>query len=207
MVALTRRHQEQLRRLRNWAAFRLGRAWDLLPGYDRKNIPAWLDATASTIDDTQASALASANGFYSLLTGARSPAIAVADIGSVGDLEGPFLAHWHALAEGRDFDEAVQAGRNAAEAEGEYVAQSTARRTGDVFTERTGERVIGWRRVLTGKSCRWCATVAGQRYNTAESADFGHRRCDCTAVPILRHADPGLVINKPIRDQVLSVAS
>lgn len=67
-------------------------------------------------------------------------------------------------------------------------------------SERVGARVVGYRRVLTGKSCSWCARVSTQRYLTADSADFGHPRCDCTVIPIVGTRDPGQVLNRDLLD-------
>lgn len=48
----------------------------------------------------------------------------------------------------------------------------------------TANPPVRWKRVPGGKSCSWCKTIAGQLYLTSASADFGHDRCDCVAVPV-----------------------
>lgn len=64
------------------------------------------------------------------------------------------------------------------------------------------QRVVGYRRVLTGTTCRWCARVATQRYLTADSADFGHHNCDCAVLPIIGDRDPGQIVNGALYDRL-----
>lgn len=93
------------------------------------------------------------------------------------------------------FARALEAGRTAAEGRIRTHVFRASRQTGDAWAARSGQEVVGWRRVLTGSSCAWCALVSTQRYLTAESADFGHTHCDCATIPIIGEADPGRFIN------------
>lgn len=198
MVALTRRYQSRLAAISGTAGVAVAVAWDDLPGYDRLDIPTFARRTARTFIAAKAATLAVAVGYYSLLAVVRPPAVNVEEIDVAPAVDDPFIGYWQALQAGHVWDEAVAIGRGRAEAAVTDYVTSTSRRTGDVVAERTGQDIVGWRRVLTGTSCAWCATVATQRYRTAESADFGHTRCDCTAAPIYGDSDPGRIINKPV---------
>jgi hypothetical protein len=105
------------------------------------------------------------------------------DVELEADLRGPFRATWHALSQGRPFDEALEVGRSTAQAVAFDFVQSAARLTGDVVAKKS-ERTVKWQRVPSPGACEWCVEVAGQLYNSAESADFGHERCDCDAIPV-----------------------
>jgi hypothetical protein len=87
------------------------------------------------------------------------------------------------LSQGRPFDEALEVGRSTAQAVAFDFVQSAARLTGDVVAKKS-ERTVKWQRVPSPGACEWCVEVAGQLYNSAESADFGHERCDCDAIPV-----------------------
>jgi hypothetical protein len=61
--------------------------------------------------------------------------------------------------------------------------------------------VVGYRRVLTGKSCALCATASTQRYRKAELAPI-HPRCDCDVAEIYGDSDPGAIINQQLLDDL-----
>lgn len=201
-VALIRRHQRVLARLCDRTAATLAREWEALGSWDDDDVDRFAATIAGPeLAATQAAVDASV-GFYATLTSSETAAVPVGDVAAVSDPRRPFLATWHALAQGRPVAEALTAGRSTIESDAWYLVQSTARRTGDAAL--ASQSVVGWRRVLTGASCEWCATVAARRYTSSEAADFGHKRCDCTAVPIIGDADPGETINQPLYDRLRS---
>jgi hypothetical protein len=59
------------------------------------------------------------------------------------------------------------------------------------------DRIVGYRRVLTGRSCAFCATASTQRYHKRQLMPL-HSRCDCGVAPIFGTADPGQVINRKL---------
>lgn len=53
---------------------------------------------------------------------------------------------------------------------------------------RTDQRSIGWRRVTSGKACKWCAARAGMIVHK-QSVDFhSHDGCACAAAPLFSAA-------------------
>ena len=55
-------------------------------------------------------------------------------------------------------------------------------------------RFTAHRRVLTGRSCMFCATASTQRYRVDQLMPL-HNHCDCAVAPIIGDADPGQIIN------------
>lgn len=65
--------------------------------------------------------------------------------------------------------------------------------------------VVGYRRVLTGKSCALCATASTQRYRVADLQPI-HPNCDCDVAEIYGNADPGHIINRDLLDELKATA-
>ncbi len=129
------------------------------------------------------------SGYYALL--ADRPVV-VPTIMKAADIEAPFHAYWHALAEGSEWADAFAVGTTRSESIAADFVTGVSREVGSLTA---GTDVVGWRRVLSGNSCAFCATVARQRYHSSDSATFGHDHCDCIVVPIYGDLDPGQVIN------------
>jgi hypothetical protein len=108
----------------------------------------------------------------------------------------PVVAARSALARGEPWSAAMAAGEAAAAGYGRTdvaLAQRHAART----VLDADQRVVGYRRVLTGRSCVLCATASTQRYRTDELLPI-HTHCDCTVAPIVGTFDPGRVINREL---------
>ena len=104
------------------------------------------------------------------------------------------------VAKGAPPDQAKAAGR--ARAVG--TAQTDINLTNKAEIERGGAQrpwVVGYRRVLTGKSCAFCASASTQRYRSARLMPI-HPRCDCDVAEIYGTADPGRVINRELLDEL-----
>lgn len=64
------------------------------------------------------------------------------------------------------------------------------------------ERIVGYRRVLTGaESCGLCVVASTQRYRREELMPI-HPGCDCGVAPMVGTEDPGRVINRPLLDSL-----
>ena len=62
-------------------------------------------------------------------------------------------------------------------------------------------RIVGYRRVLTGVSCAFCAAASTRRYSRSDLLPL-HRNCDCAVSPIIGNSDPGAVINSDLLDRM-----
>lgn len=183
VAALVERHKAAQARISNRTGIQLAGIWDGLAGYDEADISAFLDLIAPHVTAAKKAAVTVAIGFYAQILGRRPPAIPVGAVSVEYNARSPFTAVWHALSMGRPYDEAVSAGRSITEAQTDRFVASAARRTGDHVAAATRSRVV-WERVPKATACSFCRDAAGQRYKTSESADFGHDRCGCTAVPV-----------------------
>lgn len=104
----------------------------------------------------------------------------------------PFHKTWHRLSEGDLWADARQSGASVAEGVG-YDAVSDGASAG---MGKATKSATGWRRLLQPGACEWCQVVATKLYRTQESATFGHLKCHCKPVPVLRANDPTAAINK-----------
>lgn len=154
--------------------------WDALTSWERSDLDRFMreatpliEAAAATAATTQAALVASISGSVPTydLDAVRSSA--------VSKLDQPFTAAWHAAKTGRPWDEALSAGRSAAEAIGRDTPYQAARGALSTSTA-TGP----FQRQVSGESCDWCKSFIGKRWDSASSADFGHERCDCVVVPV-----------------------
>jgi hypothetical protein len=112
----------------------------------------------------------------------------------------PFADVWAELAAGRDFSQALAAGRLRAEQITTTDLQLAKTHTAQAVLE-SDEQVVGYRRVLTGsESCGLCVVASTQRYRRGELLPI-HPGCDCGVALIIGHSDPGHVLNAGLLDQ------
>lgn len=154
-------------------------AWQQLPDYQDHRVHEFAHRIRPVTLAAKAAAVASGVAFYSTIAKQRPVSVAVKTIPLEYDARAPFVAYWNALGNGRAWEEAVQAGQNRAESTADGLVVSSARLTGDRVLPRTL-----WTRVAAGNACDFCLEAANGTYTSAETADFGHERCSCTAVPL-----------------------
>lgn len=183
---LARRWQTQVQQIRQRSADTVASIWDDLGSWNRPDIERFFDLTDELFVAIKDVAAASTDAFLSTLTSSSTVGLTGADVPAVPPSpEAPFLAMWKQLSDGVEWSEALAGGRAAAENLTATFVTRTASAAGDAWFNRSGVQNHGWRRQLSGVSCEWCALVATQVYRSAESATFGHKTCDCVAVPIL----------------------
>lgn len=203
-VELTRRYQRLLRNATTATAAALAKLWDDLGSWNEDDLDTFTQRSTPLTTGAQRTATALTVGYLGLLLGTQVAAVNADRFADKLDTLTPFLAYWSGLKNGMPWVEAITAGRTTAGAIGNTAVQSAARGAASEV-DQAEERIQGWERVLVGPSCEFCATVATQRYHSAESADFGHGHggvdyCDCTIVPIIGKTAPGRVINRPLLD-------
>lgn len=184
-------YQRQMARLRASAAATAETAWRSLEGYDRADVATFARRAGPAVDAARQSAGTAKAGLVSMLTDAPLVGVDVPRL-PAASFEEPFLRTWHLLGEGVPFDAAVESGAAEAGAFADGEVVSASRTAGD---EADDGRVVAWERVPEPDACEWCQVVATQRYNTAESADFGHANCGCEVVPITGVSRGGRVID------------
>lgn len=176
------RYRAAIERIRIRTAAGLASVWDDQPGYDAANVASFARTAAPILEAAKTATATSSAGFYALILNTPPPGLDIARIPAAADVRQPFTATWHALSEGRPYDEAVRVGRSAMEAVGDSFVQSTARLTGDAVAE-TVDRTIRWRRVAEPGACDWCQERDGTVYPSAADGDYGHERCHCDVIP------------------------
>ena len=181
--ALVGRHKAAQANIADRTGRQIELAWDQLGSWNRRDIERFVEQTEPHLSAAKKAALILAVGFYARILQTRPPALTVASIDATYNPESGFTALWHALSEGRPFDEALVVGRSAATAQVDRFVASTARRTGDHVATATRQQVA-WKRIPSASACPFCVSASGQTYKTSETADFGHDRCGCTAVPV-----------------------
>lgn len=191
---ITRVYQRQLSTLERGLRAVLAGLWLELGSYDTDDVDRWEQLIDPPTGTAAAEAAAAAVGYVTLIAESRLPAVKPPT--PLADPVAPFKRMWRRLDGGQLWEDARKEAVGAVGDYGSEVVHSVARRASDQAAD--SRQVVGWRRVLVGISCEWCALVSTQRYRTAESADFGHRNCDCTVTPILGDVDPGRVINSEL---------
>lgn len=194
-VALIQRRQRELAKLRTATAAGLARLWRSLDSYDEGTQSRWRQLAGPLVAAGQGKALDLQLAYLRVvLDGAITFERQALLAGAKVELDEPFLALARALKAGRGLEAAIEAGRLRAEGLGESAVQWASRAANEAV--EGDERIVGWTRTLTGLACSWCRDVARQRYRTAESASFGHQRCDCGVDPIIGDSDPGRTVNE-----------
>lgn len=181
---LTRRYQTALAAVAANATPTMHRLWDGLPAYDEGNVETLAVAAKAPLQAVKTASVRHSLGYYTTLAGVRPPIIKPDEVAAVADMRDPFISTWLALKSGNSFEVALLAGRSRVEAVVANLVNSTARQTGDLFIAKTNLETAGWERITNRGACAWCEQVAGQIYASADSADFGHDRCGCTAAPL-----------------------
>ncbi len=212
-VALARRHQTALNRIRSTTAARAAAVWDAMPtlagnGIDTvltdalgPIIQAGLDAAATLTDAYVAQAIGIGTGQATAPLGATARTISelrgVASDHEV--LRRPLVQLWKALGDGVPYADAAAAGRARLEELASTSVQLAMKDSAEQYSDHDG--VKGWQRTLTGKSCSLCAVASTQRYKTPRLMPI-HGHCDCGIAPLTGKVDPGQIINKDRYDEL-----
>jgi hypothetical protein len=109
----------------------------------------------------------------------------------------PYEQVWTALADGKDFSAAVQAGAQRAGSLAATDLQLAKTRAAQIVLT-DDRRVVGYRRVLVGAhSCGMCIVASSVRYHKSNLMPI-HPGCDCAIAPIMGTYDPGRTIDSAI---------
>ena len=109
----------------------------------------------------------------------------------------PIRTIWRELAAGKDMNAALAAARLRL-----WQITTTDLQLAKTHAARSAmaddERIVGYRRVLTGThSCGLCVVASTQRYHRGDLMPC-HPGCDCGISVIVGHQDPGQLINEPL---------
>lgn len=198
-------HHDQLLASQDFAGTRAGLAWDQFANIDQRAAAAFLDAVVPVMDATTAHVGSLAAAMYGLLDDLdgivpSGPPSGVPLIRGGTSTETVFergvVRARTMVKNGSPWADAMAGGR----------AQTvSAARTNVILANRSAAdneaarrpHVVGFRRVLTGRSCVMCAIASTQRYRRAELLPI-HSHCDCDVAPIIGDVDPGRIINREL---------
>jgi hypothetical protein len=105
----------------------------------------------------------------------------------------PAVETWTRLAHDVPLEDAVRSGAARADELATTNLQLAKTHTARAWGE-ADKRIVGYRRVLKGRSCALCTTAASQRYHGRHLLPI-HSRCDCGVEPLYGERDPGQVID------------
>lgn len=214
VVRLVNAHISADAQIRNRVATFVGRVWDSLGSYRDADIGRFIDAVLPVVLGGEQQLAAITDAYLARLAAAvlggqpRPVGVPAAEVTGAA-LRGvdpdevyrrPGVTVWTALAEGKSLAEAIKLGRqralSIAKIDLQLAKTHTARR---VFSR--DDRVVGHRRVLTGReNCGLCVVASTQRYHKAELQPI-HGGCDCGVEPIYGREDPGQVIDPDTLEQ------
>lgn len=183
---LTEAHIRGEKRIRDVTARAVESAWVSLPGYDRGNVPQFLERALPAV---RAGVRASVNLTAAYIARAREEQPAGFDADQViAGLRGgvsleevyrrPFVTVWTALEAGTLWADAVELGRERAVTAAVTDPQLAMRATAGALD--TG---FGYRRVADGDACQFCLAVNGA-YVKSGSAMPLHPHCGCSLEPL-----------------------
>lgn len=185
---LTEAHIRGEKRIREATARAVESAWVTLPGYNRENVPQFLQRALPAV---RAGVRASVNLTAAYLARAREeqPAGFDADRVIAGLRNGvpleevyerPFVTVWTALEAGALWADAVELGRDRAVVSAATDPQLAMRDT--AFALDTG---YGYRRVANSGACDFCVAVDGAYVKGSQYVMALHPNCGCGLEPLL----------------------
>lgn len=177
--------------------------WDALPAYNRPDIDIFIAQVVPLIEAAQTQMGQMVDGYTATLAAARPVGITAETAASVRSgvstadvYERAALQAWRRMSEGMDPLQALAAARSrvaSTAATDLQLAQSHAM----AEVSQRQPKIVGYRRVLTGKSCMFCAAASTRRYTKGDLMPL-HTHCDCSVAPIIGSKDPGEVINQEL---------
>lgn len=204
-------YRDRYNRLRTQAGLVVAQLWDRLDGVDVIEAERFASqaaavssaaqgATASAVDGYLAAVLRLVTGDPASVAGIDPQTVSGAAVRAGATPEDvylrPVITARTALSKGRTFSEAMAAGKARAVATAEMDVSLTQRAT-TMEILSSNDRVVGYRRTLTGVSCPLCQVASTQRYRTDELMPI-HNHCDCGVSPIIGQRDPGQVVNRDL---------
>lgn len=207
LVALARRHQDQLLAIRDRTVTVMERLWERFGG-DPSTVAAdrFAQAAVPVLEGATASGAAAAVAYVPMYVAAATGTAPVDPVridsrwvtprglSSVEVLAKPFVTMRVALAEGRDIATASELGRQRLVQIAATDPMLAARAASSAAME-ADRRVVGYRRVTDGQACPFCRLAATQRYRVGELMGL-HVKCGCTVAAIVGDVDPGRVLDR-----------
>lgn len=212
LARIQQAHHARLLAIRETSGGLVEDAWDAFAGLDSSSAARFVDEASriTVAAQQQTAALAVAYMEANDAIVGRSADLLVPDLPIIRNGVAPeavfnrsVIESRRMVSQGAPVDRAMAAGRSRAvgAAQTDVIA---ANRSAISAGAESRPWVVGYRRVLTGKSCAFCATASTQRYKVADLQPL-HFRCDCDVAEIIGKEDPGRVINKALLEDLKSL--
>lgn len=189
---LTEAHIEAQRRLRLAVVTVIERAWRDLPGFDRADVPAFLDTAVPAVLAGQRQSVALTEAYLARFLG-RQP-LGVNPEALIGSgIRGadprevytrPFVTLWTSMSNGTAYEDAVNAGLARAKNTAAMDVQMSMRATSQAV-QTADEGVYGYQRVADGGACPFCEAIDGAYVKFADAAAL-HDNCGCGLEPLTK---------------------
>lgn len=180
----------------------VARVWAGLSGYDEANVAEFVTAVTGIVPVGQQAMGTLVDAYMARMAATAPVGVPVEVVTGLRDVpleeqyRRPFLRLWHDMAPGADYQQLVAAsGERAVTMAATDQQMAMVAATDHVLSAQP--RIVGYRRVLTGKSCMFCAAASTRRYTRRDLMPL-HSRCDCGIAPIIGHRDPGVVANEDL---------
>jgi hypothetical protein len=205
---VARRYQDLLARLSARTADQVGVLWDRAGGIDDAAQAQFARRAADLVAASQRQAAMLADAYirtYALgldgtVVGAAVDLAAAVGQRGVDPLEvysRPTITARKALADGREFADALQAARLRAASTADMDVKLAARAAARDAMVAAG--YTRYRRVPDATACTFCLTASTQAYRTVDLMPL-HARCGCAVAPL--PADAPLVIDRDLLDRL-----
>lgn len=201
---ITRTHHRSVLQLRDATADRLMALWVATGGPGEAEQAAFVAGASPLVLGAQRTAAFLMTAYLAQLVGGR-PARVDVDAVVQGARNGVAPAEVYArptvtaralLSEGTSYAEAMRQARQRVGILAETDVMLANRGAAQAALEGDS-RIVGYRRVLTGISCSFCAVASTKRYGSGDLMPI-HARCDCDIAPVTDAGDPGLIINRDV---------
>lgn len=203
-------YQASLNRLRLRAAAAAVLVWDRLGSWNEPDAMRFAETVIPVVTAAQSQAVALTDAYLSIRLGEQPVGLNTESLVGAGARRGaapdvvyrrPFVGLWQGLGEQKEWVALAAGAKHRIAMTARTDVQLASR--GAAQQRISGDqRVVGYRRVLTGlESCGFCAVATTQRYGRAQLLPL-HPGCDCTVEPIIGTSDPGRVINRERLDEL-----
>lgn len=199
-AAVIRAHHRRLLAIRAAATGTVAAAWDRFANVDEPSAARFTKTAAAVSKASVAQTAAIAAALYTTIAGPvkhRLPPVVIRnDVDPEEVYQRSIVTARTVLSKGGVWLDAMAAGRARAVSTASTDVVLANRAAADVEGSARPS-VRGYRRVLTGSSCMFCATASTQTYHSADLAPL-HNACDCDIAPLIGTSDPGRVLNRDL---------
>ena len=192
---LTDNYQQRLKATRTVTSHAVRKAWKALPAYNEEQVAGFLKTVAPIVQTGQEKAIAQTSAYLSSKT--QSPIVGLDTKKVIKDAQNtmtphevyrtPFTVVWGALADGADYQDAVDSGEDSAASMAETDVALAAGAACFAWANASNEEVVAFARVADSGACSYCQNLDGVHVANDGAAPL-HRDCGCTLDPIMGQA-------------------